>query len=320
MAPLCNDDLNPAFYTEDEEESSSSATMRSSTLSSSAAEGSSSSSSSPMTPPTRRSVTFSAGAAVHFGAVINLGDYSEAEKFDCWFQAEEMREIRREMKETVALMNQNVVIDESGNDPTNTRSIHGLEGKTRSGKRDRRKIRLESLAAVFDEQALQGMDGVCDPELIAIAYKRCSHPVQQAAIQRASRHREESAAYYHHQDGDNHDGDGSVAHANTLTSYCTAGAELREEPMKADTNEISNISSHSSGSNLVEESTGDVDGSSSPVYYDAVPGFGLADPVVGNTIERQERLEDLENANSSNLAYSPGAFKIRDRFAWLAFQ
>jgi len=311
MAPLCSEESNAAFYGDDE--SSSSTTMQSSStslLSSSLVV-----SSSPMTPKTRRSVTFSAGAAVHLGAVINIGDYSEDEKCYCWLQPDEMREIRREVKETVALMNNNISINDTAYE---TMSTHGLEGKTKSGKRDRKKIRLASLAAVFDEQALQEMDGICDPNLIAIAYAECCFPMQVAAFVRASEHRKETFAYY--ENDINKDND-DIKHEHPLASNDTSsfvGAELLEEPTKNTLNGSTPEESFPNGLNL--DDLDDINVTPLSASNDKDTTFGSADLAVSNKIEETENLETVDNDNSADLPYNTGAFKIRNRFAWLAFQ
>ena len=60
---------------------------------------------------------------------MKFADHSPAEKCDCWYQADEMLAIRREVKETVALMNQNLPVGI----PKALMSTHGLEGKPRWG-------------------------------------------------------------------------------------------------------------------------------------------------------------------------------------------
>jgi len=317
MAPLCNEEGDAAFYTE--EESSTTIIAISSSLSSSSTVEEISSMA--MTSPARRSVSFSPGAAVHLGAVMHVDDYSEAEKCECWYQADEMREIRREVKETVALMNRNVPIDklsliasEMNNDVTFT--IHGLEGKTRSGKRYRKEIRFASLAAVFDEQTLQEMDGVCDPIMIAMAYGEYSYPMQVAAFQRALQHQKKAAAIF--QNNDKKD-DHQYSTDNYFTSAVTissVNAEAIVGPIKYDFNE--SRSTLSPGNLLeLEIADDDFDSASFSVSNDKVVSSELTADSMNNNSNENDILGYHENFMNTNRLYDIGPLRIRDRFACL---
>ncbi|OEU17295.1 hypothetical protein FRACYDRAFT_237704 [Fragilariopsis cylindrus CCMP1102] len=155
----------------------------------------------------KRSVSFSTEAAVHVGAVINLDDYTNEEKYNAYYCLDEMRTIRQEIKDTVALLNRMIPRDEIEltatdssfcyHEHTETQSqrsllcIRGLEGKTRTGKRQRRATRMKSISAVFDEQSMQVMDGIHDPIMIAMSYNEYSYPMQVAAFQRAAHYQKE---------------------------------------------------------------------------------------------------------------------------------
>jgi hypothetical protein len=197
---------------EDEEESSTSTAL---TVTSSSSSSSSSLSSSCLISTAtnkhneqhKRSVSFSSEAAVHVGAVINIDDYTNEEKYNAYYCIDEMRNIRQEVKDTVALMNQMTPRDEIESTSTDSsfcyhghddeqshRSllcIRGLEGKTRTGKRHRRATRMKSISAVFDEQSMQDMDGINDPIMIAMSYYEYSYPMQIAAFQRAAQYQKE---------------------------------------------------------------------------------------------------------------------------------
>merc|ERR1740130_1730451 len=207
MAPLCNneieendvvfyigDDMNEKIVqveTEEYDEISSASTAANMVTTTS----SSPSSSSLNTPSVKRSVSFSAEAAVHVGAIINVDDYTNEEKYECWYNVDEMRRIRQEVKHTVALMNQMIPRDQIESvslfSSTQLLCTRGLEGKTRTEKRHRRDIRMKSISAVFDEQSMQDMDGISDPIMVAMAYNEYSYPMKVAAFQRATQYPKE---------------------------------------------------------------------------------------------------------------------------------
>ena len=135
-----------------------------------------------------RSVSFSEEAIVHIGAVINILDYTDDEKKGTWYNIEEMRTIREEVKQTVSFMNRMIPKDKIESDSffcSWRLCIRGLEGKIKETKRHRRSIRMKSISFVFDEQSIQNCDGISDTDMIALAYKECAYPMQVAAFERA---------------------------------------------------------------------------------------------------------------------------------------
>lgn len=316
MAPLCDEEGNAAFYGHEE----------SSTMMSSGSSSLSPSLSVPVAPSASRSVSFSPDAAVHLGAVMSMDDYSEEQKCECWYQADEMREIRREVKETVALMNRNVPIEqlsrisaemnESGIDVTIT--THGLEGKTRAGKRYRKEIRVKSLAAVFDEQTSQEMDGVYNSTMIAMTYTQYSYPMQVAAFQRAAQHQKETAAI--HQNSKNEKDDESSPH-QAFTSDDTTSSSVDVEatvgPIKYDFNECRTKLSVRSHLEL-EKIEDAFDSASFSASNDKVATSSefAAD---STSINRDEigNAEYLEDGDNANRPYNIGPLRISDRFTCL---
>lgn len=313
MAPLYNEEADAAFYTEGE----SSSTPSTSTSPLSPSFSNEQSYLLRTTVPVRRSVSFSPGAEVHFGAVIHIDDYSEAEKYDCWYHADEMREIRREVKDTVALMNRNAPIheinrvSEKKNDAGMyvTFSTRGLEGKTREEKRYRRENRLASLSAVFDEQTLQEMDGISDPTFIAMAYAEYSYPMQIAAFQRAAEYLKEAAAFSMNiNNEDEHQSSPFSASASANTSSSVNGEAIVGQ------NECRSTSS--SRNHLELETT--EDGFESSLFFD--DKVTSSDSTANTTSKNNDGTDDLEYleiVESTNHPYNSGAFRIRDRFACL---
>ncbi len=313
MAPLCNEEGHIAIYT-DEGVSSTTISLNPSNLAPSGTREETL----PLTikPAGRCSVSFSPSAAIHVDAVMNIDDYSPSEKYECWYQVAEMMEIRREVKETVALMNRNMTMDyiirlsaetnASGLDVT-TITTHGLEGKTKIGKRHRKEIRLASLAAVFDEQTLQEMDGFCDPIMIARAYAEYTYPTQVAAFQRAALHQKEAAAIHRNDDQQSPLNEDLPS---AETSSCIV-AQATVESTK---------SSEGCPASVKEEEREEVALERKPfsLSNDMPTSSELVTHTVTNNIENIENnVEIVENDNDVNGPYYNGPARIRDRFACL---
>jgi len=309
MAPLCDQDVNASAYYNGEEEPTDATNKSSCSSSLSSTDDDDSSSESFTTVPTgKRSVSFSAGAAVHLGAVMHVDDYSETEKYQCWYQADELREIRKEVKETVALMNQNVPIDEGSREDDvmnydgieTTVTTHGLEGKTRTGKRNRREVRIASLSAVFDEQTMQEMDGVDDPVMIAMAYIEYSYPMQVAAFQRASQYQKQAASIYQFSNScKEHDLQQPTPDTNIMNSFEINRSEEPVGPVKYDFNVTRSEPTYFQLGNSSDHSQ--VLASKDAVVAD--------DRGAGGSLQLYEPDDDI------NRPFNMGPLTIRDRFA-----
>ena len=314
MAPLCNEDDHIVIYT-GEEVSSTTINLNPSNLASSNTREETL----PLTikPAARCSVSFSPSAAIHVDAVMNIDDYSQSEKYECWYQVAEMMEIRREVKETVALMNRNVPMDDitrisaemnaSGLGVT-TITTYGLEGKTKIGKRHRKEIRLASLAAVFDEQTLQEMDGFCDPIMIARAYAEYTYPTQVAAFQRAALHQKEAAAI-HRKD-----------HQKSLLNEELPSAETSSGIVAQSTLESTKSAEGSQASVKEEEEREEVALERKPfsLSNDIPASSELVTHTMNNNNENIENnVEIVANDDDVNAPYYNGPLRIRDRFACL---
>lgn len=298
MAPLYIEEGDAFCYAEED-----ASTATESTSSSSLSSDDELSASPLQTPLAMRSVSFSAGAAVHCGAVLNIDDYSEHEKFECWFQADEMRQIRREVKDTLSLMNRNLIIDENCKLDGSPISIRGLEGKTKAGKRHRRETRLASLAAVFDEQTLQEMDGVTDPLMIALAYSEYSYPMQVAAFQRASIYQKEAIEIY--------DSSEDKIEYPCAPSKVSAIDEIPAEPTKYD---FENNRSTEAFNNLLEVDETEDDSSFKKEDSNVYRNEETSRSGSGNIYDDLELFQNrINNRKYNNI----GALRIRDRFACL---
>lgn len=320
MAPLCNEEGHAAFYS-GEGESSTTISSNRSPLTSFSTEGESLPFA--MKPLGRRSVSFSPLSSVHVDAVMNIDDYSAAEKYECWYQVDEMRMIRAEVKETVALMNQNVPMNKTSsifaemNDAFKNLTkltTHGLEGKTKVGKRHRKEIRLASLTAVFDEQTLQEIDGVCDPIMIARAYSEYSYHMQVAAFQRAVFYQKEATAIYR-MIAEESDIQSSLDKASTSVDTSSSDvAEATAEPTKSDFNEFR---STLEGEKTEQKTAQDVlESTSSPTSNIMAASSELAADTTNNKIDENDAKETLRDDGCVRHPYYVGPLSIRDRFAY----
>mmetsp|Transcript_25653 Transcript_25653/g.70596 ORF Transcript_25653/g.70596 Transcript_25653/m.70596 type:complete len:357 (+) Transcript_25653:105-1175(+) len=320
MAPLCIEEDNNFYCSEEESSTTSTTTSSTSSISSSSSDESSAS---PLkTPRARRSVSFSAGAAVHVGAVMNVEDYSDAEKIECWYQADEMREIRKDVKDTIALMNQNLALDQALVDVTMT--TRGLEGKTRAGKRYRREVRLASLAAVFDEQALQEMDGVTDPVMISMAYTEHAQPMQVAAFERASVFQREADGIYKASfdalDYSHDEFDKTSAIVETTESNRDVGAPM--ETTKSDFDESQStqpVEELLEIEEVVEKDDNDATNAADEMNArDDVASSEETENICDNQNFEETNDSHTEPEHNTNLhPYNIGPMRIRDRFACL---
>eukprot|EP00531_Pseudo-nitzschia_arenysensis_P019320 CAMPEP_0116124702 /NCGR_PEP_ID=MMETSP0329-20121206/5418_1 /TAXON_ID=697910 /ORGANISM="Pseudo-nitzschia arenysensis, Strain B593" /LENGTH=315 /DNA_ID=CAMNT_0003618693 /DNA_START=29 /DNA_END=973 /DNA_ORIENTATION=- len=303
MAPLWNEEGHVTFFSS-VEESSTTISLNARTREETLPLATKSSS--------RRTVSFSPEAAFHVDAVMHLDDYSESERLDCWYQPGEMMEIRREVKETVALMNRNVPMDDvtrlsaemnaAGMDVKEI-TTHGLEGKTKAGKRHRKDVRLASLAAVFEEQTSQDMDGICDPIMIARAYAEYAYPMQVAALKRAALYQNEVAASRQKDEQRSYLEDVLTCPEPNLVVQATFEStkpECRETLEEVKSTEVA-----------AETTT-------SPRMNDMPASSELVTMTINNNDGNFENnIENVENDEDVNSPFYVGPLRIRDRFACL---
>jgi hypothetical protein len=111
--------------------------------------------------------------------IPHLNDMSERLREDIWIQPEEYLEIRKACIATVKKMMKSELTEEDVE--SEEHCPRGLEGKTREGAGKRKEYKLDSLAAVLDEQSLQWNDDVEDDEAIMECYIVFSFPCAEAA-------------------------------------------------------------------------------------------------------------------------------------------
>jgi hypothetical protein len=126
-------------------------------------------------PVGRRSVTFATTVAVL--EVQHLKDTTNAEIAASWYDNSECEAIKKRMVATIRLMMAKKPI---GSD----QCTRGLEFRTPSGAKLRKKNKLESLTAVWNEQVSQWKTGTSDAEAISRVYietsKHCGEKAQKA--------------------------------------------------------------------------------------------------------------------------------------------
>jgi hypothetical protein len=106
--------------------------------------------------------------------VLHIMDYSAEEKQATWFDGDEIRSFKNEIKASAALM-----VD--GVSESAELCSRGLEARTRDGALRKRHNKVDARAAVFLEQEFQMEEGFLDEEAIADAYYDRTQHCQVAA-------------------------------------------------------------------------------------------------------------------------------------------
>jgi hypothetical protein len=129
----------------------------------------------------RRRVNFH--KTIYNRRIPHLNDMPERLREAIWIQPEEYLEIRKRCIMTVKkMMNGDLTAEDVESEEHCPR---GLEGKTREGAGIRKEYKLDSLAAVLDEQSWQWNEDVDDDEAIMECYSIFSIPCAQAARETA---------------------------------------------------------------------------------------------------------------------------------------
>ena len=110
-----------------------------------------------------KSVTFNKAVAVV--RTLHISNYTDEEVFDTWFSPKEYKQMKREVKLTVSMMEKKANFTEGVNF-----SSHGLEGRTTDQMVERKEHRFASLDAVLDEQDRQRELEICDPIALRNVY------------------------------------------------------------------------------------------------------------------------------------------------------
>jgi hypothetical protein len=117
---------------------------------------------------TKRQVKFSEMVLVR--STIHLNDMTEEEITRSWFTRKEMHEIRKFIIFELKFLS-------SGLDLPGT-SLRGLEYKSGKGAMKKKLNRERALDAVLDEQDLQSLSMICDPENLRNVYLEVSQQCQ----------------------------------------------------------------------------------------------------------------------------------------------
>jgi hypothetical protein len=113
-------------------------------------------------PKAERTVSFCATVNIRFSLHIN--DYTNYEVDNCWFAPGDYKEMKRETRYTVDLIERNIKFEEE------QCCRRGLERRTEEATAVRLAERAAATGAVLDEQDIQTDEGIYDPEMIAIVY------------------------------------------------------------------------------------------------------------------------------------------------------
>lgn len=125
---------------------------------------------------------------VHNRRIPHLNDLSEEEVFATWIQPEEYLAIRSRCIVTAKKMMRGLITQEDLD--SGKHEPRGLEGKTKEGGNARREHKMDSIAAVLEEQTLQWNEDVFDEDAIRDVYScfsiGCADDAHRAALQDAA--------------------------------------------------------------------------------------------------------------------------------------
>ena len=126
----------------------------------------------------KKTVSFASTARIK--RILHLKEYSKEELVTTWYQTADFDRIRQEINETIDLMEEGTLLDES------RYCKRGIEFHTREGSKLRRDNRSMSLCALLEEQSIQNDEGENDVEMMARVYSeytcRCSIAAHMVAL------------------------------------------------------------------------------------------------------------------------------------------
>ncbi len=141
-----------------------------------------------LAPIAKRSVTF-----YPYGEVVDidtLDEYTDAEIQDCWYDEDEIANIKSENQHTIRRISRGV--------PRADDCIRGLESQLHSGYLSSRKIKDNSIVAVLSEQYKQHQIDISSAELIRKCYMYVTKHAVTKAVE-AARHDAMDAQTIHRQ-------------------------------------------------------------------------------------------------------------------------
>lgn len=132
---------------------------------------------------------------VHNRRIPHLNDLSEGEILATWIQPEDYLDFRSHCIATVKKMMRGELTQEDIDNELHC--PRGLEGKTREGSTTRREHKLDSIAAVMEEQAMQWNEDVFDEDAIMEVYTHYTVPCAEIAHKLALEDAEAAYSYIH---------------------------------------------------------------------------------------------------------------------------
>jgi hypothetical protein len=113
-----------------------------------------------------RTVSFSNDVSVH--EILSLNEYSCRELSATWYDGHDMIRMKKEARRDGKLLQTGVLVE----DETSWQcSIRGLESRTAEGLNRKKRNRFDAYAAIFMVIDTQDVEGYCDDDAIADAYR-----------------------------------------------------------------------------------------------------------------------------------------------------
>lgn len=110
---------------------------------------------------------------VRLHRILSVDEYSDTEREACWYTRDELHEIRKEVDETVEIIENEYINDaESFHATEEDYCRRGLEPETEHGSTLRWNRHFQAMNAVLEEQEIQRKDSCSDEEMIALAYSK----------------------------------------------------------------------------------------------------------------------------------------------------
>eukprot|EP00339_Tiarina_fusa_P020131 CAMPEP_0117022020 /NCGR_PEP_ID=MMETSP0472-20121206/16594_1 /TAXON_ID=693140 ORGANISM="Tiarina fusus, Strain LIS" /NCGR_SAMPLE_ID=MMETSP0472 /ASSEMBLY_ACC=CAM_ASM_000603 /LENGTH=200 /DNA_ID=CAMNT_0004727759 /DNA_START=32 /DNA_END=634 /DNA_ORIENTATION=+ len=119
----------------------------------------------------RANRTVSFNDAVRCIGTLHINNYTDEEVFNTWFTNQEFKQMKRDIKWTVSMMEQK---EEHRCEDGVHYCSRGLEDKTTVALVHKTQHRFCAIDAVLDEQDRQREAGICDPSKLSLAYTEYS--------------------------------------------------------------------------------------------------------------------------------------------------
>jgi hypothetical protein len=130
-----------------------------------------------LAPKAKRAVSFACNVTIR--TTLHCNNYSSQEMQSCWYSRRERKQMRQEISYIVYLTECDH--EESDDYDYKCCCTRGIQCFTREGARRRKENKRKAWDAVIQEQELQDIKGVDDPEMLAVIYRYHTSKCQIAA-------------------------------------------------------------------------------------------------------------------------------------------